>query len=94
VYAFGSCSSLSDQTLFFNKQVLSHNDEFFLLACDGLFDVFRSQDAIALAPQELIAHRGEPAKVARILSNQAIWVQQSHKKVILLIIVLRPFWEL
>eukprot|EP00594_Rhizosolenia_setigera_P015995 CAMPEP_0178974448 /NCGR_PEP_ID=MMETSP0789-20121207/22475_1 /TAXON_ID=3005 /ORGANISM="Rhizosolenia setigera, Strain CCMP 1694" /LENGTH=737 /DNA_ID=CAMNT_0020662809 /DNA_START=387 /DNA_END=2601 /DNA_ORIENTATION=+ len=48
------------------SMVLSHNDEFLLLACDGLFDVFRSQDAIALARQELIAHRGEPAEVARI----------------------------
>lgn len=33
------------------SMVLSHNDEFLLLACDGLFDVFRSQDAIALARQ-------------------------------------------
>merc|ERR1719215_1058890 len=34
--------------------ILSHSDEFLLLACDGLFDVFRSQDAIALARQELL----------------------------------------
>lgn len=75
-------------------QVLSHNDEFLLLACDGLFDVFRSQDAIALARQELIAHRGEPAEVARILSDQAIRVRRSRDNVSILIIVLRPFWEL
>eukprot|EP00980_Cylindrotheca_fusiformis_P005234 scaffold1119_cov120-Cylindrotheca_fusiformis.AAC.14 len=60
------------------SMVLSHNDEFLLLACDGLFDVFRSQDAIALARQELIAHRGEPAEVARILSDQAIRVRRSR----------------
>jgi serine/threonine protein phosphatase PrpC len=76
------------------SQVLSHNDEFLLLACDGLFDVFRSQDAIALARQELIAHRGEPAEVARILSDQAIRVRRSRDNVSILIIVLRPFWEL
>lgn len=75
-------------------QVLNHNDEFLLLACDGLFDVFRSQDAIALARQELIAHRGEPAEVARILSDQAIRVRRSRDNVSILIIVLRPFWEL
>jgi protein phosphatase len=75
-------------------QILSHNDEFLLLACDGLFDVFRSQDAIALARQELIAHRGEPAEVARILSDQAIRVRRSRDNVSILIIVLRPFWEL
>lgn len=75
-------------------QVLSHSDEFLLLACDGLFDVFRSQDAIALARQELIAHRGEPAEVARILSDQAIRVRRSRDNVSILIIVLRPFWEL
>lgn len=73
--------------------VMSHSDEFLLLACDGLFDVFRSQDAIALARQELIAHRGEPAEVARILSDQAIRVRRSRDNVSILIIVLRPFWE-
>jgi serine/threonine protein phosphatase PrpC len=76
------------------SMVLSHNDEFLLLACDGLFDVFRSQDAIALARQELIAHRGEPAEVARILSDQAIRVRRSRDNVSILIVVLRPFWEL
>ena len=75
------------------SMVLSHNDEFLLLACDGLFDVFRSQDAIALARQELIAHRGEPAEVARILSDQAIRVRRTRDNVSILIIVLRPFWE-
>ena len=74
-------------------QVLGHGDEFLLLACDGLFDVFRSQDAIALARQELIAHRGEPAEVARIVSDQAIRVRRSRDNVSILIIVLRPFWE-
>jgi len=76
------------------SMVLSHSDEFLLLACDGLFDVFRSQDAIALARQELIAHRGQPAEVARILSDQAIRVRRSRDNVSILIIVLRPFWEL
>eukprot|EP00559_Dactyliosolen_fragilissimus_P001208 CAMPEP_0184865348 /NCGR_PEP_ID=MMETSP0580-20130426/17785_1 /TAXON_ID=1118495 /ORGANISM="Dactyliosolen fragilissimus" /LENGTH=649 /DNA_ID=CAMNT_0027364507 /DNA_START=235 /DNA_END=2184 /DNA_ORIENTATION=+ len=75
------------------SMVLSHNDEFLLLACDGLFDVFRSQDAIALARQELITHKGEPAEVARILSDQAIRVRRSRDNVSILIIVLRPFWE-
>lgn len=76
------------------SMLLSHNDEFLLLACDGLFDVFRSQDAIALARQELIRHRGEPAEVARILSDQAIRVRRSRDNVSILIIILRPFWEL
>lgn len=73
--------------------VLSHEDEFLLLACDGLFDVFKSQDAITFARQELIAHRGEPAEVARILSDQAIRVRRSRDNVSILIVVLRPFWE-
>ena len=74
-------------------QVLSHDDEFLLLACDGLFDVFKSQAAITFARQELIAHRGEPAEVARILSDQAIRVRRSRDNVSILIVVLRPFWE-
>merc|ERR1739844_392132 len=76
------------------SMVLANSDEFLLLACDGLFDVFRSQDAIALARQELIAHKGDPAEVARILSDQAIRVRRSRDNVSILIIVLRPFWEL
>ncbi len=79
--------------VFSSLQVLSHDDEFLLLACDGLFDVFKSQDAITFARQELIAHRGEPAEVARILSDQAIRVRRSRDNVSILIIVLRPFWE-
>lgn len=75
------------------SMILSHSDEFLLLACDGLFDVFRSQDAIALARQELIARRGEPAEVARVLSDQAIRVRRSRDNVSIMIIVLRPFWE-
>jgi len=73
--------------------ILSHSDEFLLLACDGLFDVFRSADAIAMARQELINHRGEPAEVARILSDQAIRVRRSRDNVSILIIVFRPFWN-
>ena len=73
--------------------ILSHSDEFCLLACDGLFDVFRSQDAIALARQELINHKGEPAEVARILSDQAIRVRRSRDNVSILILVFRPFWN-
>lgn len=84
-------------TVFFLRsffiQVLQHDDEFLLLACDGLFDVFKSQDAITFARQELIAHRGEPAEVARILSDQAIRVRRSRDNVSILILVLRPFWE-
>jgi serine/threonine protein phosphatase PrpC len=89
-----SQTTVSHNIYVLRVQVLSHNDEFLLLACDGLFDVFRSQDAIALARQELIAHRGEPAEVARILSDQAIRVRRSRDNVSILIIVLRPFWEL
>ena len=74
-------------------QVLYHDDEFLLLACDGLFDVFKSHDAITFARQELIAHRGEPAEVARILSDQAIRVRRSRDNVSILIVVLRTFWE-
>ena len=94
-HIFHMLFNIPHKTLIFSSlQVLSHSDEFLLLACDGLFDVFRSQDAIALARQELIAHRGEPAEVARILSDQAIRVRRSRDNVSILIIVLRPFWEL
>merc|ERR1712150_309271 len=91
--AFGDKSFKMGIKAMLEEEADDMNDEFLLLACDGLFDVFRSQDAIALARQELIAHRGEPAEVARILSDQAIRVRRSRDNVSIMIIVLRPFWE-
>jgi serine/threonine protein phosphatase PrpC len=71
--------------------ILSHNDEFLLLACDGLL-TSSDHRMLCLGTPELIAHRG--GEVARILSDQAIRVRRSRDNVSILIIVLQPFWEL
>jgi protein phosphatase len=68
-------------------------DEFILVACDGLFDVFSSADAIAFVRDRLIQLQGDPATVAGMLSNEAINVRRSRDNVSILIVVLRPFWR-
>ncbi len=68
------------------------SDEFILIACDGLFDVFTSQEAVSFARERLIQLRGNPAAVAGALSAEAIQGRRSRDNVSILIIILRPFW--
>ncbi|GMH59662.1 hypothetical protein TL16_g02876 [Triparma laevis f. inornata] len=68
-------------------------DEFILLACDGLFDVFSSSDAVGFARNLLLQQKGDPAAVSSMLANEAINVRRSRDNVSVIIIVLRPFWE-
>ena len=68
-------------------------DEFILVACDGLFDVFSSADAVAFARDRLIQLQGDPATVAGMLSSEAINVRRSRDNVSILIVCLRPFWR-
>ena len=68
-------------------------DEFLLVACDGLFDVFTSADAVAYCREKLIELKGRPSEVAEMLSNEAITVRRSRDNVSIVIILLRNFWE-
>ena len=68
-------------------------DEFILLACDGLFDVYTSADAVSFARRELIARKGDPAMVADLLCKDAIDVRGSRDNVSIMIVILRPFWR-
>ncbi|GMH94028.1 hypothetical protein TrST_g4054 [Triparma strigata] len=69
------------------------SDEFILIACDGLFDVFSSSDAVGFARNLLLQQKGDPAAVSSMLASEAINVRRSRDNVSVIIIVLRPFWE-
>jgi protein phosphatase 2C family protein 2/3 len=53
------------------KTRLTEEDEFLILACDGLWDVFSSQNAIDVARASLREHN-DPKKTARDLATEAL----------------------
>lgn len=53
------------------KTRLTEDDEFLILACDGLWDVFSSQNAIDMARASLRQHN-DPAKAAKELASEAL----------------------
>jgi protein phosphatase 2C family protein 2/3 len=53
------------------KTRLTEDDEFLILACDGLWDVFSSQNAIDMARASLRQHN-DPVKAAKELASEAL----------------------
>lgn len=53
------------------EKVLCEEDEFLILACDGLWDVMSSQCAVTIARKELMNHN-DPEKCSRELVRQAL----------------------
>ncbi|XP_021863184.1 probable protein phosphatase 2C 27 [Spinacia oleracea] len=51
--------------------VLTEDDEFLLLACDGLWDVMSSQCAVTIARRELMLHN-DPERCSRELVREAL----------------------
>ncbi|XP_078434475.1 putative protein phosphatase 2C 47 [Wolffia australiana] len=51
--------------------VLSDEDEFLILGCDGLWDVMSSQCAVTIARKELMAHN-DPERCSRELVREAL----------------------
>ena len=74
-----------------------HDDEFMILACDGLWDVVTSDDAVHIARAELYRRRSSdggaptavsPSDIARRLSDEAI-LRGSVDNVTIVIVLLR-----
>ena len=59
---------------------LTYEDEFLLLACDGLWDVISSQNAVQLARSQLQRHN-DPAQCAADLAREAVEVRHSADNV-------------
>lgn len=62
------------------EQELTSEDEFLLLACDGLWDVISSQNAVQLARSQLQRHN-DPAQCAADLAREAIEVRHAADNV-------------
>lgn len=70
---------------------LTPNDEFILLACDGLFDVLSCQEAVDLARSHLSsmpANEQDPESTAKELIREAIQERGSRDNVTVMIIML------
>lgn len=66
----GSASPLTAEPEF-QLTMLTEDDEFLIIACDGIWDVMSNQEAVRLVQQELRYHN-DPQKCAKELTNQAL----------------------
>ena len=69
---------------------LEEDDEFVLLACDGMWDVLSSEEAVSAARQLLLAHRDSQV-AAEALVDLAIQ-RGSRDNVSAVLVLLREFW--
>ncbi|KAI3683692.1 hypothetical protein L1987_84205 [Smallanthus sonchifolius] len=53
------------------QMVLTDDDEFMIIACDGIWDVFANQEAVSLVRRQLRQHN-DPQNCAKELINQAL----------------------
>ena len=70
------------------KTRLTEEDEFLILACDGLWDVFSSQNAVDMARASLRQHN-DPTNTARELASEALR-RHSSDNVSVVIVCLTP----
>lgn len=67
------------------------DDEFLILACDGLWDVFSSQDAVDFVRSRFLQRQiteQDPLSIARELANEAIYARKSRDNVTVTIVML------
>jgi hypothetical protein len=62
-------------------RVLSRDDEFMILASDGLWDVFNSQNAVELARESLRMHN-DPAKCSRDLVSATSYLRPTSYNIL------------
>ena len=72
---------------------LTEEDDFLLLACDGLFDVFSNEEAVQAVHEEMRSHQ-DVQRTVEALSRMAIHERHCRDNVTIVLIVLRRrFWE-
>lgn len=70
---------------------ITENDQFFLLACDGLFDVFTPEDVIAFVRANMEEH-GDAQRCCQNLTYEAIRKRNSRDNVSVILIILKKWW--
>ncbi|XP_020575120.1 probable protein phosphatase 2C 27 [Phalaenopsis equestris] len=54
-----------------HETILTEEDEFLIIGCDGLWDVMSSQYAVTVVRKDLMAHN-DPARCSRVLVREAL----------------------
>ena len=70
---------------------VTDDDQFFLLACDGLFDVFTPEDVIAFVRSNMEEH-GDTQRCCQNLTFEAIRKRNSRDNVSVILIILNKWW--
>lgn len=68
-YKGSTCPLSSEPEL--EEMVLTEEDEFLIIGCDGLWDVMSSQCAVTIVRKELMKHN-DPEKCSRVLVTEAL----------------------
>ncbi|KAK8948478.1 putative protein phosphatase 2C 57 [Platanthera zijinensis] len=66
------------------KMKLTEEDEFLIIGCDGIWDVFRSQNAVDFARRKLQEHN-DPASCSRDLVDEALKRQSDDNLVVVVV---------
>ena len=75
------------------KQVttITDDDQFLLLACDGLFDVFTEEEVVEFVKENL-EETGDPQKCCEALTDDAINNRNSRDNVSVILIILNKWY--
>ncbi|CAL5384450.1 unnamed protein product [Camellia sinensis] len=70
------------------ETLLTEEDEFLIMGCDGLWDVLSSQSAVTMARRELMMHN-DPERCARELVREAL-KRQTHDNLTVIVVCFSP----
>ncbi|CAA6655844.1 unnamed protein product [Spirodela intermedia] len=77
-----SCPLIAEPEL--QETVLTEEDEFLIMGCDGLWDVMSSQCAVTIARKELMIHN-DPERCSRELVRQALKCDPSDNLTVIVV---------
>lgn len=77
--------------LFVQVTTITNDDQFLLLACDGLFDVFTEEEVVEFVKENL-EETGDPQKCCEALTDDAINNRNSRDNVSVILIILNKWY--
>jgi serine/threonine protein phosphatase PrpC len=70
---------------------ITTNDQFLLLACDGLFDVFTGEDLVTFITKDMLDH-GDAQRCCQHLTHEAIKKRNSRDNVSVILVILNKWY--